>query len=148
MTLADQIDDRLWTLRDELEEEGLIDLAREVEEIGSMVRDLAADNEALAAKIDRGDFSKEEIHNWCHNLHGKVNAEEFAAGCEAEQRRLYGCAPDVDTNQKLRVELAATYEKLRLVKKDASRLEQLIKCADVDVDNADGIGVPWALYLR
>lgn len=35
-------------------------------------------------------------HNLCHDLHGKVGAREFADGCAAEQRKLYGCAPDVD----------------------------------------------------
>jgi len=35
-------------------------------------------------------------HNLCHDLHGKVGPREFADGCAAEQRKLYGCAPDAD----------------------------------------------------
>jgi hypothetical protein len=40
-------------------------------------------------------------HDLCHDLHGKVDAEAFAEGCAAEQRRIYGCAPHAD-----RLELA------------------------------------------
>lgn len=35
-------------------------------------------------------------HDLCHDLHGKVNAEDFAKGCDAEQKRLYGCSPRLD----------------------------------------------------
>lgn len=41
-------------------------------------------------------------HDLCHNLHGKVGAREFADGCAAEQRNLYGCAPDADELEKWR----------------------------------------------
>lgn len=54
---------------------------------------------ALKTDVDRlksGRFTKDEIHNICHNLHGTVTAREFADGCAAEQRTLYGCAPDAD----------------------------------------------------
>jgi len=37
-----------------------------------------------------------KAHDLCHNLHGKVDAIAFAEGCEAEQRKLYGCAPHAD----------------------------------------------------
>lgn len=40
-------------------------------------------------------------HGLCHDPHSKVNAADFAAGCAAEQRKLYGCAPDSDTVDKL-----------------------------------------------
>ena len=42
-----------------------------------------------------------ETHNMCHDLHGKVGAAEFAAGCAAEQRKLFGCAPDADRVEEL-----------------------------------------------
>lgn len=42
-----------------------------------------------------------ERHDLCHNMHGKVDAQDFAAGCAAEQRKLYGCAPDADRVEQL-----------------------------------------------
>lgn len=45
-------------------------------------------------------------HDLCHDLHGKVGAREFADGCAAEQRKLYGCAPDADELAALRAENA------------------------------------------
>lgn len=47
-------------------------------------------------RLRSGKFTAEEIHNFCHNLHGTVSAEQFADGCAAEQIRLYGRAPDRD----------------------------------------------------
>lgn len=40
-------------------------------------------------------------HDLCHKLHGKVDARAFADGCAAEQRKLYGCAPDADRVREL-----------------------------------------------
>lgn len=37
-----------------------------------------------------------DTHDLCHNLHGKIDARAFTDGCTAEQRKLYGCAPDAD----------------------------------------------------
>ena len=65
-----------------------------------------AELEAEVARLLRGDWTEAEIHDLCHNLHGTVDAEAFAAGCAAEQRRIYGCAPDADRCASLR-ELAA-----------------------------------------
>lgn len=48
-----------------------------------------------------------EQHDLCHNLHGKVDARAFADGCAAEQRKLYGCAPDADEIASLKQQLAA-----------------------------------------
>ena len=45
-------------------------------------------------------------HDLCHDLHDKVGAEDFARGCAAEQRRLYGCAPDADRAAALELKLA------------------------------------------
>lgn len=55
---------------------------------------------ALIAEVERlqGIIAQ---HNLCHDLHGKVNAEDFAKGCEAEQRRIYGCAPHADEVERL-----------------------------------------------
>lgn len=47
-------------------------------------------------EIDRlkaGKFTKEEVHNFCHNLHGTVSVDEFADGCRAEMMKLYGQCP-------------------------------------------------------
>jgi hypothetical protein len=44
-------------------------------------------------------------HNLCHDMHGKVGAKEFAQGCDAEQRKLYGCAPHADEIENLRATL-------------------------------------------
>jgi len=35
-------------------------------------------------------------HDLCHDLHGKVDAEDFAKGCIAEQKRIYGVSPTKD----------------------------------------------------
>ena len=35
-------------------------------------------------------------HELCHDLHGQVNACDFADGCAKEQRKLYGAAPHAD----------------------------------------------------
>lgn len=43
-------------------------------------------------------------HDLCHNLHGQVDARVFADGCTAEQRKIYGCAPDADEIERLRAE--------------------------------------------
>ena len=61
----------------------------------SAARRVLAENPAAGEleRLRRGDFTKEEIHNFCHNLHGKVPVEEFAAGCEAEMVKLYGRCP-------------------------------------------------------
>jgi hypothetical protein len=45
-------------------------------------------------------------HDLCHDLHGQVNAGDFARGCAAEQRRLYGCSPDADRATTLERKLA------------------------------------------
>lgn len=61
----------------------------------SAVRWLAAERERLQGVIAQ--------HELCHDLHGKVDARAFADGCAAEQRRLYGCAPDADEACEYRV---------------------------------------------
>lgn len=50
------------------------------------IRDLLSEVERLQGVIAQ--------HDLCHDLHGKVDARAFADGCAAEQRKLYGCAPD------------------------------------------------------
>lgn len=62
--------------------------------------ELSAVLATVQGEIDRlktGKFTAEEIHNFCHNLHGTVSLEEFAAGCAAEQKKLYGRAVPVET---------------------------------------------------
>lgn len=54
-----------------------------------------AANDELA-RLKRGEFKPEEIQEFCHKLPETVSAREFADGCAAYQRTLYGCAPDAD----------------------------------------------------
>lgn len=69
-------------------------------------RPTAADLRALTAEAEverlKGVIAQ---HDLCHDLHGKVGAEDFARGCAAEQRRLYGRAPDADEVARLRAAL-------------------------------------------
>lgn len=68
-----------------------------------IIEDLERQLAAVTAERDRllrGEFTAEEIHNICHDLHGKVSAREFADGCAAEQRKLYGEAPHADERDK------------------------------------------------
>lgn len=77
--------------------EGLLDTAAlEKEAIAELSR-LSAELESARAVIAQ--------HDLCHNLHGKVDALAFAEGCAAEQRKLYGCAPDVDRAESAEREL-------------------------------------------
>lgn len=68
-----------------------------------------------AAAIRRAVAAEDEVkrlqavidaHDLCHNLHGQVDARAFADGCAAEQRKIYGCAPDADEVERLQVRLA------------------------------------------
>lgn len=68
-------------------------------ERGALGLDLSPGDEICAEAAEllwrwhQGRFTPEEIHNFCHNLHGTVSAEDFARGCMEEQRKLYGFAP-------------------------------------------------------
>lgn len=74
-------------------------------------------------------------HDLCHNLHGKVDARAFADGCAAEQRNLYGYAPDAD--------LLADY------RAQAQAAEEILDSAGVarDEDDEPGGGI-YALSER
>lgn len=74
----------VWLVFDELVDEN----------VAARTADLEAEVAKLRAIIDQ--------HDLCHNLHGKVDARAFADGCAAEQRKLYGCAPDQDEIGRLR----------------------------------------------
>jgi hypothetical protein len=68
----------------------------EVEILRNAVEALRLQLESANAEIARlkaGQFTKEEIHNICHNLHGTVSVEEFAEGCRKEMVKLYGRCP-------------------------------------------------------
>lgn len=43
--------------------------------------------------LEAGNFTEKEIQNFCHNLHGKVDADGFAEGCRQEMMKLYGQCP-------------------------------------------------------
>lgn len=55
-----------------------------------------AELEAEIERLKAGQFTKDEVQNFCHNLNATVPVEEFARGCATEQYRLYGCAPHAD----------------------------------------------------
>lgn len=69
------------------------------------LRDLEAAEDEIE-RLKRGEWTAEEVHAICHNLPTIVGARAFADGCAAEQRRLYGCAPDIDAVATLAAELA------------------------------------------
>src|SRR3990167_2557637 len=63
------------------------------------VRRLAFERDRLKEELLRlrsGKWTPEEIHSLCHNLPQTVPVCEFAAGCAAEQRKIYGAAPDAE----------------------------------------------------
>jgi hypothetical protein len=64
-----------------------------VETDGNLAQRFAASAEIEIGRLKAGRFTKDEIHDICHNLHGTVSAEEFAAGCRAEMIKLYGRCP-------------------------------------------------------
>lgn len=72
-------------------------------------------------------------HDLCHDLHGKVGAEDFSAGCAAEQRRLYGRAPDADEAGRLRVENARLSARV-------ARLEGAMRLASDAVESGQMVG--------
>lgn len=79
-----------------------------------------------------------EQHDLCHDLHGKVDAQCFAKGCEAEQRRIYGEAPHADEIVKLQNEI----ERLKHIV-DAKKTRELIQAeiqatGGITVINEDG----------
>jgi hypothetical protein len=73
--------------------------------VEAAVREALAERDAAVERLKRGGFTAAEVHDICHNLPGTVPAGEFAAGCAAEQRKLYGCAPDADDVARLRAEV-------------------------------------------
>lgn len=66
--------------------------------------------EAEVSRLKAGKFTKEEIHEICHNLNGTVDAQAFADGCAAEQIKLYGRALDRDTIDRLQQQKRALVE--------------------------------------
>lgn len=68
--------------------------------IGARLDLLFAQRDEARAEVEklRGVIAQ---HDLCHDLHGKVNARAFADGCAAEQRKLYGHAPDADKIKEL-----------------------------------------------
>ena len=51
-----------------------------------LVHNLRKENDRLLA----GDFTKEEIHKFCHKLPETVSRCEFEQGCREYQNKLYG----------------------------------------------------------
>ena len=74
-------------------------VARNDPEFGELAGEAAALIREQVKELDRlrsGDFTKEEIHNFCHKLDKTVSAREFANGCMAYQTQLYGSSPVMD----------------------------------------------------
>ncbi len=61
-------------------------------EAAVLIRNLLQDRSRM---LD-GDFTPEEIHNFCHKLPETVSAKDFASGCMAYQTQLYGSSPVMD----------------------------------------------------
>lgn len=76
---------------------------------GIIARHYAPVAEAHAKEVERLQ-SIIDTHDMCHNLHGKVDARAFTDGCAAEQRKLYGCAPDADRVKQLEEALQDWYD--------------------------------------
>lgn len=63
---------------------------------------LIAERDAAVERAEKAEAERDRLqgviaqHDLCHDLHGKVGPVEFAKGCEAEQRKLFGCAPHAD----------------------------------------------------
>lgn len=82
-----------------------------------LTRDLEASRAALSAeraevaRLKAGQFTADEVHDICHELHNTVDAQGFADGCALEQRRLYGCAPDRDALSQAQAELVELRER-------------------------------------
>ena len=65
-------------------------------EFGEIAGDAAHLIRKQIKELDRlrsGDFTPEEIHNFCHKLPETVSAKDFASGCMAYQTQLYGSSP-------------------------------------------------------
>lgn len=55
--------------------------------------DYAKEAARTIRRLLAGDFTPEEIQNFCHKLPDTVSAEDFAKGCMAYQTQLYGSSP-------------------------------------------------------
>jgi len=69
---------------------------REIKELKETNSKLEHEKSQLQAETDRlkaGRFTKDELHNICHNLKATVPVEEFAQGCINEMQKLYGECP-------------------------------------------------------
>lgn len=66
------------------------------ENLTELLSDLIQKIEYLKDEYERlkaGEFTKEEIHNFCHNIEKTVPLEEFAERCRLEMQKLYGKCP-------------------------------------------------------
>lgn len=64
-------------------------------------------------------------HDLCHDLHGKVDVQDFAKGCAAEQRKLYGCAPDADAAARLLADNAALRARVAELEAASARFQEI-----------------------
>lgn len=117
-------------------------LSEESDNFADQLTKLEVKLSQLKAENDRlhsGDFTEVEIHNICHNLHlsGKVTARQFANGCVAEQRKLYGRAPDRDANDALAALLTTVEEERSSLAEEAASWERISsETADGNIDLA------------
>lgn len=91
--------------------------------LAALREDLSVTKRALEFAEKERDEARAIIaqHDLCHNQHGKVDARAFADDCAAEQRNLYGYAPDADEVQRLRDEVKSLKEQLQKEREDWSR---------------------------
>lgn len=131
-----------------------------IEGLTYQLTEALAENDRLSAEVDRlkaGKWTKEEINDICHNLHGTVNAEKFAAACAEEQRKIYGCAPEEDARKKLAAyvsgrvdELNQTVDRLKAIIRNSepeewydSGLLNCAFCSDVTKEGLHAETCPW-----
>ncbi len=62
---------------------------RNITPVGAVAWHAAMEMRRLLA----GDFTPEEVHNFCHKIPETVSAQEFASGCMAYQTQIYGNSP-------------------------------------------------------
>ncbi len=91
-------------------------------DMADCLKDFVQQLAAAKAEVERlkaGKFTEEEIHDICHNLHGTVDARGFADGCNAEQTKLYGYAPDADEVKRLKAEVGRLSRPVEINDNDA-----------------------------
>ena len=105
----------------------------ELDAANDAIRDLAETNHNLGIQLEdakriitaqeqeiirlkRGEFTSDEIQNFCHNLPETVSVQEFCNGCKQYQQQLYGESPIEAQEQRI------------------AELERKLKVSDVEIE--------------